>query len=89
MGAKMIELAKKGYATGSDGLGIYLSEMAKYPLLTREEEVRLARTIKIYKKGLARAAFGSEYWIRTFKYEKSAKADSEKNVKQVKSLDRL
>ncbi len=43
---------------GRDSPQVFLKEMGKVPLLTREEEVRLAKRIEAGRTELARAVFG-------------------------------
>ena len=46
-----------------DPIRMYLSQMGSIPLLTREEEVRLARTIEVTARGYRRRVLQNDYAI--------------------------
>ncbi|QDT09807.1 sigma-70 family RNA polymerase sigma factor [Planctomycetes bacterium K23_9] len=48
-----------------DPIRMYLSQMAEIPLLTREEEVSLAKKIEITRRQFRRALLGSDYALRS------------------------
>ena len=50
---------------GDDPIRMYLSQMAEIPLLSREEEISLAKKIEISRKRFRRALLGCNYAMRT------------------------
>lgn len=50
---------------GDDPIRMYLSQMAEIPLLSREEEISLAKKIEISRKRFRRALLGCHYALRT------------------------
>ena len=48
-----------------DPIRMYLSQMAEIPLLSREEEISLAKKIEISRKRFRRALLGCNYALRT------------------------
>jgi len=49
---------------GEDPIRMYLSQMADMPLLTREEEVALAKKIEVTRKQFRRAVLGCDFALR-------------------------
>ena len=49
----------------SDPIRMYLSQMAEIPLLTRDEEISLAKKIEVSRKRFRRAVLGCDYALRT------------------------
>jgi RNA polymerase primary sigma factor len=50
---------------GNDPIRMYLAQMAEIPLLTRREEISLAKRIEVTRKRFRRAVLGSAYSLRT------------------------
>ncbi len=48
-----------------DPIRMYLSQMAEIPLLTRDEEIALAKKIEITRRQFRRALLGSDYALRS------------------------
>jgi RNA polymerase primary sigma factor len=49
---------------GDDPIRMYLSQMAEIPLLTRDQEIGLAKRIEIARKQFRRAVLGNDYALR-------------------------
>ena len=50
---------------GNDPIRMYLAQMAEIPLLTRREEISLAKRIEVTRKRFRRAILGCAYSLRT------------------------
>ena len=50
---------------GNDPIRMYLAQMAEIPLLTRREEISLAKRIEVTRKRFRRAVLGSAYSLHT------------------------
>ena len=50
---------------GNDPIRMYLSQMAEIPLLSREEEIALAKRIEVTRKRFRRAILGCAYSLQT------------------------
>jgi RNA polymerase primary sigma factor len=50
---------------GNDPIRMYLAQMAEIPLLTRREEISLAKRIEVTRKRFRRAVLGCAYSLRT------------------------
>ena len=50
---------------GNDPIRMYLSQMAEIPLLTRAEEISLAKKIEVTRKRFRRAILGSSYALQS------------------------
>ena len=50
---------------GNDPIRMYLAQMAEIPLLTRREEISLAKRIEVTRKRFRRAVLGSAYSLQT------------------------
>jgi RNA polymerase primary sigma factor len=58
-----LKLENSGRA-GDDPIRMYLSQMSGIPLLSREEEIALAKKIEITRKQFRRAVLGNDYAMR-------------------------
>ncbi|RLG11938.1 hypothetical protein DRN73_04085, partial [Candidatus Pacearchaeota archaeon] len=68
-------------------LQAFLDDISKYPLLTREEEIALARKRDACRIYLARSGLASEYWIRTIRHSLKGKEKRLKVRSKIKKLD--
>jgi len=54
----------EGVKWSNDPIRLYLSQMAEIPLLSREEEIRLAKTIEVARKRFRRTVLGCQMALR-------------------------
>ena len=82
-----MELSDDVWAKTDDPVKLYLKEMGKIPLLTREEEIKLAMDIERGRKKVLRGLLRTSFFVERILDEWAKVADGKLKVKDLLNID--